>query len=217
MLVFLKSLLLQALTSSAIIMKIFIVGDECPAKVSISAVLADVGVIFLLPSEVEDIAFVEKSKATVCKAKGIAFNQKGDAVVYIAERPDLYIVGLLRFISNTLVTVCDYDLGSELFVPFSDFEGFASEILPAAIKVADFIRGRLDFFERLSLAQRQILELMLLGYTKEEVVYELSISSSWYHKQVNRMKESFEVANDQTLICCLYLSGYANQIIRSSF
>jgi DNA-binding CsgD family transcriptional regulator len=180
-------------------MKVLIVADECPAKLAIAAVLADSELRLLLPNDIKTGVF-----------------EKSNAVVYIAQRPDLFIVGLLRSTSNLLIIIGGYDLGSELFIPIIDFQGSVSDVLPAAVKVRDFIKERLSFFDTLNSTQSEILALMLLGYIKEEVIRELSISSSSYDKNLSKMRRLFEVANNQTLICTLHLSGYANQIIRCS-
>jgi hypothetical protein len=56
---------------------------------------------------------------------------------------------------------------------------------------------------------------MLLGYTKQEILCELSISNSVYQRHLTKMREIFEVANNETLVSTLHLLGYASEIIDS--
>jgi DNA-binding CsgD family transcriptional regulator len=188
-----------------VIMNVFILADESHIKAHVSAAL----------NSCPDVSVTGMS--LTCMNLGLL--KENDTTIYISERPDLYIVGKLRFFCKSLIMIGDYNLGCELFILFSNFQGSSKKATFAAHQIKEFFKPTYqpEPFELPDLVetQREILGLMLLGYTGQEVINELSISPRVYQRNLRNMREVFEVANNETLVSTLHLLGYANEIINS--
>jgi DNA-binding CsgD family transcriptional regulator len=186
-------------------MNVFVLGDESKIKARVSAAL--------------DSCPNVSTTAMSLTCMNLGLLKENDTTIYISERPDLYIVGKLRFFCKSLIMIGDYNLGCELFILFSDFQGSFYKAASASCKIKDFFKpiNEPAPFELPDLleTQREILGLMLLGYTKQEILCELSISNSVYQRHLTKMREIFEVANNETLVSTLHLLGYASEIIDS--
>jgi DNA-binding CsgD family transcriptional regulator len=187
-------------------MHVFILGNESHVKAAVTAALN---------SCPEEISVTGMS----LNCMNLDLLEENDTTIYISERPDLYIVGKLRFFCKSLIMIGDYNLGCELFILFSDFQGSFYKAASASRDIQDFFKTADESatFEMPDLVktQREILGLMLLGYTGQEVINELSISPRVYQRNLRNMRQIFEVANNETLVSTLHLLGYANGIINS--
>jgi hypothetical protein len=123
----------------------------------------------------------------------------------------------LRFFCNSLIIIGDYNLGCELFILFSDFQGSSNKSDSASNKIKDFFKpiNESDPFKLPDIMedQRKILGLMLEGYTRKEIMGELSISGSVYQRSLAKMRETFEISNNETLLSTLHRLGYASEFI----
>lgn len=181
-------------------MKVLVVGSNSPAKINIITSLnlcLNVQITDSCPSE---ILFANLEDV--------------DCSIYIDSSPNINLIDQLRKIRKPLVLVASAYCRSDLFISLNAFNN-ATTATDAICQIRSIL-NRLEHIPELGNLpprQKEILSLVLVGKTKEEIIDMLGICPRTYQKQLDKARSLFGVTSNEKLISNLHLSGIAAQII----